>query len=285
MTMRVASWLAALALLAWAGLAQADQPKSVFDNGVDAPTITLQGDGDADTELVHGWRGGYGGGWRGGYGGYGGGWGVGYRGWGGGYGGYYGGYRGWGGYGGGWGHGYYNRPYVNLSFGYYPRYYSSYHYRPWSYGYSSYYSPSYYGIGYSSYYYQPYYGGYYCINGTESDATVQATPLGQLPNVPSMPPADQQEQQPFQYDGGPNSPVPLPSDSTQPQKNNQPAPQAPLKGHLVSIPGSPQSSGFAFPAYGSEAQIPAAPAAPATSGFAFPAYGEQPQSSGFATKQ
>src|SRR5438876_10885049 len=54
--------VATLAALAWVGVARADQP-SPGASSVDAPTITLQGDGQADTDLV---RGGHGGGHHGG---------------------------------------------------------------------------------------------------------------------------------------------------------------------------------------------------------------------------
>jgi hypothetical protein len=285
MSMRI-SGLAALAILAslaWIGLARADQPVPV-PPGVDAPTITLQGDGSAkgETELVHGFHFGHGhyGGHYGHFGGYGG------------YGGYYRPY--YGGYG-GYGYSSYYKPYYYggySSYYYKPYYYGGYGYSsPYYGGYSSYYSSPYYYGGYS--YYSPYYSyGYgYCISATAADLAVPAVPLGQSQSVAPVNPAPQGKAttpgQPvpqdkiFQYDGDP-VPVPQPKNGT-PQKNTLPSPQLPVKGLLVSQPPQPQSSGYVFPAYGEN--TPAAPktTTPPSAEFAFPAYGEQPSSSNFAT--
>ena len=191
--------------------------------GSSAPTLTLGGaDADADTLEVRGWRGGYGyGGYRGGY--YGG-----YRG------GYYGGYRGYyGGYARGYGWG-----------GYYPRVsYYSYGYRP--YYYSSYYS-----------YYQPYVYSYYpnyCYGISDTQLTpspklnVQPVPpMETVPETqlkPTMPPASG----PYQYDGGPSNPVPMPQ-GTRPGTN--PRPTVPLEGRSVSLPSTTTTAKYTYPAYG-----------------------------------
>jgi len=269
--------LAALALSAGTGWAQTAQPKSVFD--VDAPTMTLGYDGQSDTELTRGYRGGYGG-YRGGYD---------YRG---GYG--YGGYRGYG-YGGYRGYGYGYRGYYG---GYYRPYYSYGYYRPYyNYGY---YQPYYYSSYYPSYYYaQPYYygGNYYgCSNGSAD--LVQAAPLNQLPSVPQVTPPNMPYAPGngngngnggnFNYDGGPNSPVPMPNTNPQTPQYNPPAPQVnpqtpaiPTKGYLVSLPGS-ANSGYTYQAYGAQPTTPRT-TTPARTNFAFPAYGDTQKSSGFAS--
>jgi hypothetical protein len=277
--------LAALALSAGTGRAQTAQPKSVFD--VDAPTMTLGFDGQSDTELARGFHGGY----RGGFGGYRGGYYGGYRG-------YYGGYRGYYGYGRGYYGGYY-RPYYG--YGYYRPYYSYGYYRPYyGYGYGGYG----YGYGYPSYYYaQPYYyGGYYGCSSNGSADLVQAVPLNQLPSIPqvtspNMPYAPNGNGNGnsngnggnFNYDGGPNNPVPLPSTNPQTPQYNPPAPQVnpqtpaiPTKGYLVSLPGSTSNSGYTYQAYGSQPTTPRT-TTPARTNFAFPAYGETQKSSSFAS--
>ncbi len=267
----------ALTALAWAGAARADQPASV-PASVDAPAITLQGDGQADTDLVRGggWHGGGGGHWHGGgghwhgggghwHGGgwHGGGWGWG-AGWRGGWGGWYGGYGGW------------YRPYY-ASYGYAYPYYS---YPVYSYPYYSYYP--------CTYTYAPYAYAYYPVAGTAD--VVPNTPLNQQQYY--MPPADYpqgsapaqyqgQNGKSYQYDGGPGDPVPMPQQVPQPQKGA--APQQPLPGYPVSITGSIQNSGFTFPAYGQQAPAPASKTTTPASNFAYPAYGAQAKTSNFAT--
>lgn len=170
-----ASALALGATLAAGDFAAAAEPaKSSFGGGFGSTTMTLGGHGTAasaatatdDTELTHGYRGGFHGGYGGGYRGYYGG----YRGYYGGYRGYYGRGWGWGGYG-GWG-GY--SPYY-YSYGYRP------FFRPWryygyglGYGYGGYG----YGLGYG-------YGGYgfgpsiyIGIDGTKDDKNAPVMTLG-----------------------------------------------------------------------------------------------------------
>jgi len=263
--------VATLAALAWIGVARADQP-SPGASSVDAPTITLQGDGQADTDLVRGYHGGgyHGGGHHGGYHGH------------------YGGNRGY--YGGYHNHGYYGG-YKNYYGGYYRPYYANY-YRPYFAGYSYYSSPYYanyytpaYNNYYPSYYYPPAYS--YCIGGTTQDYAAAPTPLNSQPYMPPVTSAAPGQgpptaglpggtPKPYQYDGGPNSPVPMPQDTPEPQKGN--GPLLPLKGYPVSITGSPQNSGYTFSAYGQPSAM-----TPATkTQFAFPAYGEKSKSSNFA---
>lgn len=233
---------------------------------VDAKTTTLAFDGQIDTVLTHGGRGGFGhagfrgagvGFYRGGFGGgYRGGFAVGYRvgyGYGGGYG-YRGGY-GYGGYGygvgyGGWygGYGYWGRPW-------YPSLYvtvgSPYYYTP---------PAAYYAPGYS----------YYPINLPTTVASAPALPyqlpLQGAPNqlLPAPTPVPGIPGQPgfngnFKYDGGPANPVPLPGDGQAPVF--QPAPKVlPQDGKYVSLPSQSTTttttnrSGFAFPAYGDAPQ-------------------------------
>ncbi len=206
-----------LALLAWASSALADDV-----NPVDAPTFTLElnGDGEvADTEPVHFHR---------------------YR------------YR------------YYYRPrYYRPSFYYrsysyyrpyyYPRYYSfSYrYYRPY---YRSYY-PRYYSY---SYYSPVYYGGFSYYGCSENEQTqVEATPLGELPNVPPVSTPKTQPQPQMQL----VEPVP------------QPAPKKKADGLFVSFPPQePQTPPANYPAYGEQ-----------QTEFAYPAYGEGATRSGFAS--
>jgi len=274
----------ALAALAWVGAVRADEPASGAAS-VDVPAITLQGDSEADTELVRGWHGGHGGYHGGFHGGYRGGF----------HGGYHGGYH-------GHYHSYY-RPFYNSYYSYYRPYYnygySNYGYS--NYGYSNYgysYYPSYcsYSMPYVSYgypasysyasyspYYSPY--SYYPINGN-GVSPAQTMPLADQAYV--LPPANQVQPNgngapngKYQYDGGPNSPVPVPQqDAPVPQKGVAPQP---LKGYPVSITGPVQNSGLTFPAYGDTAPTPAPKTAAPASNFAFPAYGEQSKGSGFAT--
>jgi len=276
----------ALAALAWVGAARADEPTSGAAS-VDAPTITLQGDGQANTELVKGFHGGgfHGGGFHGGFHGH--------------HGGFHGHYHAgfYGHHHGGWGGGYYAGYYRPWSYGYgYASYYPSY--------YSSYYYPSYY---YPNYCYSPYsysyypaaysYVGYtpatvavtYAMNGTAAN-TVPTVPLNQqqyyMPPATSGPATNGSASFPGPggtpiYDGGPAHPVPLPQDVPAPQ-NGAAAPQAP-KGYPVSITGPVQNSGYTFPAFGETSTAPAPKTATPAGGFAFPAYGEQSKNSNFAT--
>jgi len=280
----------ALAALAWIGAARADEPTSGAAS-VDAPTITLQGDGQADTELVKGFHGGgfHGGGFHGG--------------------GFHGGYHG--GYHGGF-HGGYHVGHYGHHHGGWGGYYAGY-YRPWYYGYSSYYYPSY---SYASYYapsycYTPYYSmpyaysyypaaysyvGYtpatvavtYATNGTAAN-TVPTVPLNQqyyMPPATSGPATNGSASFPGPggtpiYDGGPANLVPMPQDVPTPQKGVA-APQAP-KGYPVSITGPVQNSGHTFPAFGETSTTPAPKTATPAGNFAFPAYGEQSKTSNFAS--
>jgi hypothetical protein len=203
----------------WAG----DTVQLHFRGGVEPEkTFTLEGvDADPDADVVDAhFR------YRGYYRGY--------------YGGYYGGYRGY--YGG------YYRPYYS-HYSYYPRY-SYYSYYP-RYSYSSYYSSYYPSYSYSSYY-SP---GYYCpIDGTlaPSYSLEYSAPSTTPPVERPMPKADEQT---FPYDGGPRSPVPMPTPDQAPPK---PVPnKLPPEGTPVSLPGA--RAGFTYPAYG-ENPLPSAPA-------------------------
>jgi len=283
--------VAVLALWGWTGMARADEPGSAARDG-GAKTFTLGFDGQADTDLVRGYRGGhvahYGGGHYGGYG----------RAYYGGYGrGYYGGYgRSFYGYGRGF-YGNYYRPYYGGFYAGYRSYYRPYYYAGY---YPQYYSSGYYSP-YSSYYYAPsvYYSTpYYCpisygveslapavING--SGAYYQGQPgyqgqpsyQGQPGANPVMPPAPagngSYPAQPdnggtYPYNGGPGNQVPqqqqLPPDAA-PIKG-VPLKTVPLEGKLVSLPPKQATK--------------TATAAPATR-FAYPAYGEQSRETSFAT--
>lgn len=291
MSWRMTLAACAVALVAGAGTARADQPA----DDVNAPAMTLGFDGTADTQPVH-WFGrgcGYGG-YYGGYGGYGG-----YYG---GYGGYYGGYASY--YGGcrpsyGYSYGYSYQPYV------YQSYYPSYAY------YGGYCAPSY-------SYCRPYYGGYGCYGGFYygcADSGAQAPALtADLPLVaPAQPngqsgqlvvpqaqppagapaaaqpnaPAQDQTDGGFRYDGGPANPVPMPSSpNASPVRQPQAAPRQ-SGDLLVMLPLSegPADAGLAYPAYGeTTTPRPAAARPEAPSGFAFPAYGEA-GGSGFAAQR
>jgi hypothetical protein len=231
-----------------------DQPIPASGISAGVATMTLQIDEnteDAENVLTWGRRGwggyGYRGyGWGGGYRGYG--WGGGYRGWG------YSAYRGWGGY--GWGGGY--RGWGGYGWG--------------GYGYRSYYQPyySYYGsyVPYYNYYYpRTYYYGpscyYYPIstdvdaisapNYTQAIVKVEPTRVHGQPNggvAQVVPPAGQQNGS-FYYDGGPQSPVPLPRSGveTKPLPAAPPQKKVPLEGMPVSLPANSPAK-FAYPAYG-----------------------------------
>jgi hypothetical protein len=182
---------------------------------------TLQLDEDADTLLVWGRRGFYGG----------------YRGFYGGYRGFYGGYRGF--YG-----GYYPRYYSYG--GYYPRYYGGYY-------------PGYYNYYYPRYYYN-YYPSYYwgCSLGDSLGNAGVVTVLGGEPQ-PAAPaqasPQPQPSQGNYPYDGGPANPVPLPG--TEPKPATPPQPTVPLEGRVVSLPSKPGK--YVYPAYGEQFTRTSAP--------------------------
>jgi hypothetical protein len=185
-----------------------------------------------------------------------------FRGYYGGYRGYYGGYRGY--YG-----GYYPRYSYGFSFSYYPRY-SYYSYYPrysyyrsyYNYGYGNYGYGNYgYGYGYPGSYYSYYTPAYYCpIDGTlaPSYSLEYSVPSTTLPPTPTTPPVERPmpkaDEQTFPYDGGPRSPVPMPTPDAAPK----PAPnKVPVEGTPVSLPDS--RAGFTYPAYG-EDLVPSAPA-------------------------
>jgi len=215
----------------------------------DNDLMRLDGKGDAEVQQTRY----YGGGFRGGFGGY---RGFGYGGYRGvGFGGYrgfgYGGYRGFGGYR-GYGYGGYYRPYygfgyglglgLGLGYGGYGGYYGGY-------GGS-------YGVGYgSSYYGVPYYSSYSLGPCATTTAVIPATTLNLVgPSVPQM-----STDGTFPYDGGPQNgyvapglnPAGIPNRSSQPRD-----------GYLVSVP-SP-SSGYHFLAFGEQSSTPAQPSAPAS---------------------
>jgi hypothetical protein len=247
-TIVVAATLTAGAIAAAGAGAQDDTMR--LGTSVEAKTTTLAFDGQVDTVLTHGGRGGFGhvgyrgagvGFYRGGFGGgYRGGFAVGYRG------GFYGGYGyGYGGGYGGWygGYGYYGRPW-------YPSLYvtvgaPAYYYTP---------PPMYYAAGYS----------YYPVNLPSATAPAGSyqLPLQGAPGqiLPAPTPVPGMPGQPgnsgnFKYDGGPANPVPLPGDGQ--GQIYQPTPKLqPQDGRFVSMPPQPitttttNRSGFAFPAYG-----------------------------------
>jgi len=237
----------------------------------DNDLIRLDGKGDAELletrAGVGGYRGGgFGGGYRGGYGGYRGGYG-GYRG-GYGYGGYrgigYGGYRGYG-YGGyrGYGYGRYGYGYglgLGLGLGY-------------GLGYGGYgYGSGYYGGGYGGGYYGAGYGGGYY--GVPAYSSYSLGPCGCPTTI--TPAADalnsvRRSDGTFPYDGGPRdayyttpvaNPAGIPNRATLPRE-----------GQLVSIPAA--SSGYHFLAFGEQpgapAQSPAAGDASDTLRVSYPA--------------
>ena len=218
-----ASALAIGAVLSLNGIASAgdDNPtKSSFGT-----TMTLGGQGTAaqaaaadDTELTHGYRGGYYGGYRGGYyGGYRGGYYGGFRG------GYYGGYRG--GYYGGY------RPYYGFV-GHRPYYGGYYGYRPYV---QPYFSVGYGFGGYSGY------NGYYCgISGTNADADA---PVVSLNMAVTKDPLVVTPASGFQYDGDRGT-VPLPTVKPQDQAAPQPT------GLPVSLQRTKPTNPYTFKAYG-----------------------------------
>ena len=125
-------------------------------------------------------------------------------------------------------HGYYGRSYYG---GYYrPSYYASY-YRPLVY--ASYYRP----YVYSSYYYTPYYSSsyyYYPIAGdtvSPPATTLQSYYQAPQSSVP-MPPASNGNGT-YQYDGGPRSVIPMPTETN---PANTPRSIIPTDGRLVSLP-------------------------------------------------
>jgi len=253
MTMRRSTWTGAaaglLGVLLAAPATRADDDTVRLGGNIDAKTSTLSFDGQSDTLLMRGVRGGFGhhGGFRhhGGFAHHHGfghhhhgfrhhhGFGFARVGFYGGYGGYYGG----GYYGGG-----YYRPYYN-------GYYDSCYYSPYAY------ARPYYNYGPSAYYVS---GSYYPVSGDVQGYQAQAlkptfyqTPSQQYQ---PMPPA---EGGTFPYDGGPANPIPLPKGDQAPI--NQPVPKTvPGDGKLVSLPvahpAKTGSSGFAYPAYGQQIQ-------------------------------
>jgi len=261
-----AGLLAAAGLLAGSASSQAgDVFRLAIPAGDDTPTMKL-GEVDASADTLDVWRGGFHGGFRGGFGGFRGGFG-GFRGGFGGYRGFYGGgYRGF------WGGGY--RGFYGGGYGYRPWYGSWYGYQPYYYG----------GYGYAGYplYYGSYYGGCYPIAGISPDtatttfslqlgstalraqlqpgpsAAVQAAPSGSAPYPApsnSAPPAPNAGT--YEYDGGPRAPIPLPKGEpatprTDPvPMNTQPA--VPLEGRSVSIPAVVRTTPkYTYPAYGEQ---------------------------------
>jgi len=235
-------------LLIGAQTARADDDTYRLGGKVDAVTTNLAWDGQDDTVLTRGYRGGFGyGGYRGGYhGGYRGGYyGGGYRV---GYGGYYGGYRV------GYNH--------HHHYGYRP-YYGVGYYRPY-YGYASY---SYYAPTY--YYSQPYYN--YPIScdltygGAQTYQPMIVNPGSQQQVLPQevLPQPYTKPMQPadgtYQYDGGPKAPVPLPKEPMIPSYQQQAPKLIPASdGRLVSLPSNQlktgSQGGFAYPAYGEQTQ-------------------------------
>ena len=158
-------------------------------------------------------------------------------------------FYGWPGYGYGYGYrSFFGSPWYSgsgLSFSYYrpgfaisvysaPRYYSSF-YSPLYY--SSFYSPRYcsYGFGYPAFAY----GRYLPIGGTTAAAVTLDLPA--RPRVPLATDLDGQ----LRYDGGPASPVPLPSpDQLDPPQRIEPVREA------DSLPISLRKPGYRYPAYG-----------------------------------
>jgi len=300
----------ALALLAGASAAKADDIIRLGGPGTEAKTMTLGFDGQADTELTRYARGGFygGGGYRGGFVGYRGGFYGGYRGgfYGGGYrggfvgyrGGFYGGYRGafYGGYRGfcrPYYAGFY-RPFYAGYGGYYPRYGYGFNYGYYNYPiYSSYSSPVYYTPSYyvnPPYYYdQPYpsysapvmpyapisTSGPLAVNGN-GGRYVDYYAAQAVPNVngsvPVATPANNGGT--FQYDGGPSSPIPLPAGTPAPAPLPSPEP-APMK-----APAAKAAPGTLLITYPPQ---PATPARQATTQFAYPAYGEDTRATSFGT--
>lgn len=215
--------------------------------------------GGTDTELVA-YRGGHGhyhggfGSYRGGYGHYHGGYGY-YRG---GYGHYYGGYA-------------HYRPYWNNYAYYSPYYYRPYYYRPALY--FNYYQPYYYAA--PAYYYEI--SGQTDVPTTLAQmpaqvqpSTSQYRPTTARPQLLPMPATLPQQPggiQTFPYDGGPQTPLPMP----QIDPASGPRPTVPLQGKLVSLPL--ETTGGTTPLFtvslGTSAQPAPSPR------YTYPAYGEQ----------
>jgi len=301
-----------LALLAGTGSAKADDVIRLGGTDTGARTMTLGFDGQAGTELVRGYGGGYRGGFHGG--GYRGGFHGGYRG---GYfaGGYRGGYVGRGYYGGGFRGGYYGRGFYRPYYaGFYrPFYRSSYYpgyglgygygvgYGGYGYGYPSSYGYGGYGYGYPSNYG---YGGYgyppcmpYSTYGSTyyaPDYPISAPATLPVPgfvaasggsryvdyyaatrvNGQTVPvAAPAPGNATYPYDGGPSNPIPLPAAAPAPAPAAVPAP--------AKLPAAPRAAPgtllISFPA-----QPAAAPAQQPTQ-FAYPAYGEDTRATSFGT--
>jgi hypothetical protein len=240
MTMRRSTWIGAaaglLGVLLAAPATRADDDTVRLGGNIDAKTTTLAFDGQSDTLLMRGVRGGFGHhhgfvhGHRF----------VHHHGFGYARFGFYGGYRGF--YGGG--------------------YYGAGYYRPYYYGYynSCYYAPYAYVSPYYTYRPSAYYvsGSYYPVNGDVQGYQAQTL-------KPTFYQAHSQQYQPmppaeggtFPYDGGPVNPIPLPKGDQAPIY--QPVPKTvPGDGRLVSLPAAQPaktgSSGFAYPAYGQQPQ-------------------------------
>jgi hypothetical protein len=221
--------LAALAAVAWTDSAKAGGDTMRL-GGVDAPTMTLGGNADADTVAV--WRrwGGYGGYYRPSY--------------------YYGGYGGYGGYGYNYyrpysysyGYSYY-RPYsYGYGYSYYPRYSYGYSYYPRYYGYGSYYPR--YSYGYS--YYYPIGSGDACGPQVVRVPGNPGTTLTPQEGAPAAPPAVKDGT--FPYDGGPDRPVPMPKVEDETEGTRIPPKTTPrVEGIPVSIPAKAK---YVYPAYG-----------------------------------
>lgn len=216
-----------------------DQPIPASGISAGVATMTLQMNEDTeDAENVltrgRGWYGGY----RGfGYGGY--------RGWGG-YG--YSAYRGWGGY--GWG-GYY-RPYYSYYRPYYPSVSFNFgYYRPYVPYYNYYYPPQIYYYGPSCYYYPISTDGA-SPNYTQAIVKVEPTRIYGQPNggvVQVAPPAAPQNGS-YYYDGGPQTPVPLPKSGVETKPVPAPPQKTiPLEGIPVSLPPKSPAK-YVYPAYG-----------------------------------
>jgi hypothetical protein len=266
-TMQRLGWTALAAALVLAGTGKSQAQDTIRLGGTgDATVQSLVFDGQADTEQVY-WRGGVRGGvyWRGG------------------------GYRPYAGF---------YRPYVYRPFAYRPYYaFRPYFaYRPYAYSYYTpgyYYAPSYYG----SYDYPPPAYGYY-VNPISANipAMPNAVVLGSSsysqgpifqtqapPQGRTLLPPPRNDDGTFQYDGGPNVPMPVPADDGTTPTFRQKRPTVPLDGKLVSIPA--RDAKYSYPAYGeaptSSNVVQTAPArvvssAPAsTARVSYPAYGDR----------
>jgi len=269
----LAAGLMALAALTPGLRAADDTLRLTLPAKADATARTLgatNDDLDADTiEARYGYRGGFGGYGRGYYGG---GYGRGY--YGGGYGrGYYGGYgRGFslnigiGGYGGyGYGRGYYG--------GYYPRYYGGYYPRYYGGFYPSYYSSYYYPSVYYGGYYPSYYSSYsypivssypvvssypIAVASSASSTTVDYGTYSTTPSISTLPsrggaapPVMPRADGSYSYDGGPTTPVPMPSVPSEEERLMRlPRVPTPVVDRVVSLKDEPTTGKFVYPAYG-----------------------------------